>query len=108
MKRSVIICLVALFALAGSAVLARAGNDQEAKKLQVSQAPPAVQKVIKQESVKHPLVSLALGDDDDAKLYEGKFRDGNQRIELKIAADGRVVSREMEKNHQEDREEKDD
>ena len=108
MKKVMIACLAALIALGGSAVLARAGSDQEAHNLRMSQVPPAVQKVIKQESAKHPLVSLTMGDDDGAKVYEGKFRGGLQQVELKIAADGRVVSRELEYNHREDREEKDD
>lgn len=108
MKKVMIAFLAALMALGGSAALAQAGNNQDAKGLQLSQVPPAVQKVIKQENAKHPLVSLAMGDDDGAKLYEGKFRNGNQQLEIKIAADGRVVSRELEQNHQEDREEKDD
>ncbi len=108
MKRIMIACLAALIALGGSVVLAQAGRSQEPHELQLSQVPPVVQKAIKQESAKHPLVSLAMGDDDGAKVYEGKFRNGKQQIELKIAADGRVVSREMEQNHQEDREEMDD
>ncbi|MBU4276140.1 MAG: hypothetical protein KKC30_05295 [Proteobacteria bacterium] len=108
MKKGITACLMALMALGGSAVLVQAGNNPEAKTLQLSQVPPAVQKVIKQEAVKHPLVSLAMGDDGGAEVYEGKFRGRLQQIELKIAADGRVVSRELERNHREDREEMDD
>lgn len=74
----------------------------------MSQLPPKVQKVVKKETAKHPLESIAMGDDESAKVYEVKFRDGAQRIELKVAANGRVVSREVERNHREDREEKDD
>ena len=108
MKKIMIACLAALIALGGSAVLAQAGRSQEPHELQLSQVPPAVQKAIKQESAKHPLVSLAMGDDGGNKLYEGKFHNGSQQIEMKITADGRVVSREIEQNHQEDQEEMDD
>ena len=44
MKKVMIACLAALIALGGSAVLARAGSDQEAHNLRMSQVPPAVQK----------------------------------------------------------------
>ena len=108
MKRIMIACVAALIALGGSAILAQAGRNQESHELQLNQVPPAVQKVIQQESAKHPLESIAMDDDDGVKVYESKFRNGKQQIELKIAADGRVVSRELERNHREDREERDD
>ncbi len=108
MKRSLIVIFVALMAVGGSVFLARAEEHGQAKALKLSQVPPAVQKVIKQEAAKHPLDSISMGDDEDARVYEGKFRDGARMIELKVASNGRVVSRELEQNHREDREEPDD
>lgn len=108
MKRNLIIILAALAVVGGSTLLARAGERDQTTALKLSQVPPAVQKVIKREAAKHPLESISMDDDEDAKLYESKFRDKDGRIELKVAANGRVVSREMESNHREDREERDD
>lgn len=108
MQKIIVASLAVLLALGGSAVMAQAREHQGSAKLQLSELPPAVQQVISQESAKHPLQSVALADDDNAKLYEGKFKDGKHQIELKIASDGQIVSREMERNHREDREENDD
>jgi len=108
MKKILITFVTALMALGGLAVLAQAGDHQDAQRLQMNQLPPAVQKVIKQEAAKHPLKSITMGDDEDSRLYEGKFGNGSKQIELKIAANGQVVSREIERKHNEDREEKDD
>jgi hypothetical protein len=107
MKRNLIIMLVALMAVGGSVFTALAGEHGE-NGLKLSQAPPAVQKLIKQEATKHPLESITMDDDGNSSVYEVKFRDGSQRIELKVAANGQVVSREQEQGHREDREERDD
>ena len=107
MKRNLILILAAMMAVSGFVFSAQAGEHGR-ERLKLSQVPPAVQKVIKQETAQHPLESIAMGDDESAKAYEAKFRDGEQRIELKVADNGRVVSREVERNHREDREEKND
>ncbi len=107
MKKIVIACVTALMTLGGTAVLALASEHQDSTGLKMSDVPPAVQKVIEQEAARHPLKSL-IRDDDGAKLYESTFRDGKQQIELKIAANGTVVSREVERQHKEDQEGNDD
>ena len=107
MKRNLTVILAALMAVGGFVFSAQAGEHGQ-KGLDLSQLPPAVQKVIKQETAKHPLESIAMGDDESAKVYEAKFRDGSQTIELKLADNGRLVSREVERSHREDREEQDD
>ena len=107
MKRNLIVILAAMMAVSGFAFSAQAGEHGQ-KGLELSQLPSAVQKVLKQETTKHPLESITMGDDESAKVYEAKFLDGAQTIELKLADNGRLVSREVEQNHREDREEKDD
>lgn len=107
MRKIIIPSLAALLVLGGGAALSMAKEHQDSPKLELGQLPPAVQEVIKQEAAKHPLRSITL-DDDEAKLYEGKFQDGERQIELKVAANGQIVSREMEREHREDREENDD
>ena len=107
MKRNLIVVLVALMAVGSSVFLAQA-EEHAQRELKMSQIPPAVQKVVKQEAAKHPLVSIATGEDESTKTFEMKFRDGAQILELKVAASGRVVSRELERSHLEDREERND
>ena len=108
MKRMIPVYMLALSALAGLAVLAHAAPARHFSKLQLSDVPPAVRKAIEQEAASHPLDSITMEEEGGGRLYEGTFRDGQQQIELKMAGNGLVVSREVERRHQEDQEENDD
>ncbi len=108
MKRMISAYVLALLALAGLAVFAHAAPSRRVTNLKIGDVPPAVQKAIAQETARHSLQTIAMNDDDGAGLYEASFTDGQQQIELKIAANGQVVSREKERGHKEDQEETDD
>ena len=108
MEKILIICMAILMVIGGTSVLAQAREHEDVQRFQINQVPPAVQKVIEQEAAQHPLKSITMADEDGAKLYESTFKAGKQQVELKIAANGEVVSREIERNHKEDQEGKDD
>ena len=108
MKRNMIVGLAALMVWAGLTALAMAAAHGEGTRVDLPQVPPAARQVLEKEAAQHPLESITLQNHHGAQCYEGKFKDGDQRVELKVAADGRVLERETEKAHQEDQEERGD
>jgi hypothetical protein len=94
---------VAGLAIAGSLAVALVGvgraEDEDSHETAIAweQLPEAVQQTVRDEAGDHAIRGIESVRDEDVVVYQAEWIDGENEVEVRVAADGKLLGRETEK-----------
>jgi len=77
-------------------------EDEHEKKVTIDQVPEAVRATILKEAGKNKIEEIEEETKNGVTVYEAEWHEGGKEVEIKVAADGKLLKKEIEDDDEDD------